>query len=316
MSSEKESVVSACKSCGPRINHDEIHSHHESGDDSYHCSTYYRIIRCKGCGAVSFLYEFLDFEQAYHNSEGEFEYDTKIENYPRFIQGHKEIDGIWFVPNIVSEIYTQSLIAIRESASILAGIGLRSTIEAICNERKIPGRNLEIRISKLAASGLISKKDADRLHAIRFMGNDAAHDIKGATSNQLNVALKIVEHLMQTIYVLEKEADGSLDTTISSFDEFEKILNDHVADIKEISDVTLGSILGKDARRIYACFGALETELIGKIKSGEYNGLELGKTEAIGKPPKDMQFYTISAKSIEAAESGRRALGPRPPRAF
>ncbi|WP_140386550.1 DUF4145 domain-containing protein, partial [Vibrio parahaemolyticus] len=66
----------------------------------------------------------------------------------------------------------------RDEAYTLAGIGFRATIEAVCNDQSIQGKELSTRINNLASNGLISKKDSTRLHSIRFLGNDAAHDIK------------------------------------------------------------------------------------------------------------------------------------------
>jgi hypothetical protein len=45
-------------------------------------------------------------------------------------------------PGVVRDIYEQSIQAIKNQANTLAGIGLRATIEAICNEQSVAGRTL------------------------------------------------------------------------------------------------------------------------------------------------------------------------------
>ena len=63
-------------------------------------------------------------------------------------------------------------------------------IEGVCNDRGIKDgnvtdangvtkrkNNLEGRINGLAEKGLISTQQAETLHQIRFLGNDAAHEL-------------------------------------------------------------------------------------------------------------------------------------------
>jgi hypothetical protein len=85
---------------------------------------------------------------------------------------------------------------------------------------KIKGKTLEARISKLATQ--------ERLHAIRFLGNDAAHEIKKPTDKQISVALRIIEHLITTVYILDEEAKGKLDTIVVDLADFKKLLEVHL----------------------------------------------------------------------------------------
>ena len=175
---------------------------------------------------------------------------------------------------------------------------MRACIEAVCNDMSIDGRSLEVRINKLASGGFISRKDAERLHGIRFMGNDAAHEIKLPKKESLSVALKIVEHLLSSVYILEKEIEGKIEASISDYLRFEKLLENKLTGYKEKDEYPLAQYLEKDIRRVSASIILLETELKAKITSGEYKILALGKVDYF-KGSKDKLQHYILLKKVE-----------------
>lgn len=175
---EKEKqVYHSCASCDRDTWHSVLEQYVES-EYEYQMDTIYQIVQCCGCHTVSFRKVVRDYESAYPIDDNEWDVPEDISCFPSILKGHRELEDVWDLPDTVREIYTQSIQAIKDNSNILAGIGLRATIEAICNDRGITGRTLEKRIDSLAKGGLISQKDTERLHAIRFLGNDAAHEIK------------------------------------------------------------------------------------------------------------------------------------------
>lgn len=192
---------------------------------------------------------------------------------------------------LVDEVYEEAVAAIREEAHILAGLGLRATIEAICNDLKITGRNLEVRISHLASQGYVSVKDAARLHGIRFLGNDAAHEITKPEKRQIEIALKIVDHFISTIYILSIEADKALDTAINTFEEFRSILSRKLRNFATGDELPLAAYFGKDVRRLLGGLSTLEAELIARINSGENMGVTLGKIDVHQFTPTALQHF-------------------------
>lgn len=267
--------------------------HTEDGNEEYHCAIYYMVIQCRGCENTSFRYVFRDYEVAFPISNHEWDVPETIETYPKFIKGHHELVGTNYVPDIVREVYEESLTAIQEGAGILAGLGLRGTIEAICNNREISGRNLETRISRLATQGLISQKDAERLHAIRFLGNDAAHDIKKPSDNQIDIALKIIEHLITTVYILDAEAKGKLDTIVTDFEDFKTLLNKKLKNFASGDEYPLAKFLEKDVRRIQGSISQLESQLITEINTGIFTKLSVGKVDKFGSSPTHLQHFKL-----------------------
>jgi hypothetical protein len=85
---------------------------------------------------------------------------------------------------------------------VLAGVGLRALIEAICTDQKAKGRKLEKKIDAMASMGVLAKAQSDLLHSHRFLGNVAAHRIEAANPAELIAALDIAETMIKTIYIL------------------------------------------------------------------------------------------------------------------
>jgi hypothetical protein len=236
---------------------------------------------------------FVDLEAAFPIEDGEWDVPESIDYYPKFLRDHREIDGTKHLPKVVDAIYLETLCVLKEGALILAGLGLRGTIEAVCNDLKIKGGSLAVRINKLVTAGHISKNDAARLHGIRFMGNDAAHEIKRPKHESIRVALKIVEHLLQSAYILEKEASGNIDGAISDFEKFVDLLADNLKNFQSGDELPLAKILGKDVRRVSDSISSLETELITHIGSGAYSKLAAGKIAVYQNSKQPLQHFVI-----------------------
>lgn len=300
-------TTSYCRVCQHTTNH-EIYAEksQSSSPDDYPESVSYQIVECLGCTTISFRQVTFDYGSAYpknhdyEDDDNEWIVPEDVSVFPKFIKNHKSLEW-WALPDIVRKIYQELLEAFRSNEKILAGLGLRATIEAVCNDLNIDGKSLEARINKLATNGYISKKDAERLHGIRFMGNDAAHEIKMPQEESLSVALKIVEHLLSSVYILEKEIEGKIEVSISDYLRFVHLLESKVANYSIGDEYPLVAYLRKDIRRVSNSIAALESELINKINSGEYSILKLGKVESFQNSKEKLQHYIVS-KKVDVSE--------------
>jgi hypothetical protein len=196
---------------------------------------------------------------------------------------------------------------------ILAGVGLRTTLEAICKEQGITGRDAMKKIDQLASRGLITKKDAERLHGIRFLGNDAAHDMRPPTLGQLRVALKIVDHLLNSLYVFENEIRGQLDHVISNIEDLVSLLTGKLIHFEIGDQKSLRSLLGRDARRLLGeSHALLESQLKERITTGAYSHLELSTVAEVGEEKEKVQLYRVVSKGPARAKpfAALKALDP------
>lgn len=272
-----QTIESYCRNCYKNTNHKILPKHDVRDPEGYY-EISYQIVECQGCQTISFRKVFKDFEKHYHLGNDTYEIPEDVTIYPKSIKGHKEIDDLYMLPKIVGIIYSEILIAIRENSKLLAGLGLRTAIEAVCDDLKIKETNLVGKIEQLETKKYISKNDADRLHGIRFMGNDAAHQFITPEYDSLYVALEIVEHLINSVYILEKKASRNIETTISKYETFENLLNKSLKDFNVGDEYPLSEYLGSDKRRIMkSSLSKFEQELISKIDSGEFTKLSKGK---------------------------------------
>lgn len=286
-------IKSYCRDCCKNTNHNVLSEHTDAYREEYSCDISYQILQCLGCDTKSFRNVFYDLEAAYPTDENNWEVPEEVTVYPKAVEGHKEIKNLWDLPDIVRTIYSEVLTALRENSKVLAGLGLRAVVEAVCNDLTIPGRNLEVRINKLVSSGYISKNDAERLHGIRFMGNDAAHDIKTPKSTTLSVALQIVEHLMASVYILENQANGNIESTVSRYEVFENLLSEKLKNFSSGDEYPIAKYLGKDMRRVKESISKLEQELISKIDSGEYTKLSVGKLDTYQSSESQLRHFIV-----------------------
>ena len=166
----------------------------------------YYVVQCQGCKTVSFCEEYQCSEDFYFDKEGEEHPSNFQKVYPGRIAGRPELDEIYDLPHGVAQIYKQTHEALCNKLLILTGIGLRAIVEAVCLERNAKGHNLLEKIDDLVAQGIITKDSAEILHSIRLMGNEAAHETKANTEEELFTAFEVVEHLLKTVYIIPRKA--------------------------------------------------------------------------------------------------------------
>jgi hypothetical protein len=164
----------------------------------------YQIIECNGCEAISyrnidFLNNFMyidDFTGKYEFSNGKsFEtyFPERLENSIL----EKRIVGM---PNLLRRAYQEVIQCYQSDLRILCSAGLRAMIEGICNHYKIVGNNLKERIDALGKSGLISAELSNSLHAHRFLGNNAMHQLSFAEKDELKDAIELIEITIETLF--------------------------------------------------------------------------------------------------------------------
>ncbi|HEK0602067.1 MULTISPECIES: DUF4145 domain-containing protein [Proteus] len=285
-----EQVKNKCNRCKLTTNHDVLFDEISVGDpDDYRFVENYRVVKCCGCDNISFRYEFHDEEAAYPIGEDEWEVPSDIDIYPPLSINNINTTSL---PNTVRNIFNETCAAISNKSLTLAGVGLRATIEAVCIEQTISGKELKTKINNLSSKGLISKKDCGLLHSIRFIGNDAAHEIIQPSIQSLNEALAIIEHMLQSIYIFDKSSN-SLPRVIENYSGFIKLLNKCLNDFESGVEVPIQAFLKKEMRRVSENIKEFESELVSEIKKGKYTKLKIGKYEKYQGSSQDVQHFIV-----------------------
>ncbi len=167
----------------------------------------YETIRCLGCDNVSFRIASGNSEDYYHDDEGHSFYPETEEIYPSRLMGRVPLKDMYSLPDKVRLIYKETHAALCTKLKVLAGVGIRALVEAVCSEEKAKGGNLEKKIDDLVEKNILTKKNAEVLHRTRLLGNKAAHESSAPADSELDVAFDIVENLLETVYIIPKKAE-------------------------------------------------------------------------------------------------------------
>ena len=203
----------ACQSCAGKTSHKALVTvdvRGSEGDSHYSLdwSTDYQIVQCQGCKTLSFRIAGTNSEDCFEINPGEWEYPVAEKLYPPRIEGRKGLgDETVYLPAKVRLIYGETLTALSVQSPILAAIGLRALIEAVCEDREAKGADLFKKIDNLVEQRVLTPAGVSILHKIRALGNAAAHEAKPHSEKQLALAMDIVEHLLKDVYILPKQAE-------------------------------------------------------------------------------------------------------------
>lgn len=267
-----------CRNCtGERkhkILHEKIISNKEDKDEEEWFSFIdkYMIIECCGCSNISFVNVYGDetmIRDNFYNGQSEYYNNTTI--YPPYLADYNELSNTHHVPTIILSIYNETIEAIKSNCYLLAGGGSRAVIEAICKNLNINKKTLEQKIDELNTLGHLTLKETQRLHAVRFLGNDSLHEMQKPTLIQLKVILEIINHLLNNLYIQDKIIEPSLDVLVCDFESFLILLNKRLSNETHNSTKSLLEILGKSKRLMKPeNIRMFEEELLKLISKGEY----------------------------------------------
>lgn len=289
--SDTNVIYSNCRSCARRTRHDILFERVDNNNASvFNERDTWQIIQCLGCLTIGSRHKYEDFDDVQENSEGKATHAITIRTYPRVLSNHKGPSASYYLPAVIKKVYEQTLRALAEQANVLASIGLRACIEAVCNELKIAAVSLEKRIDLLLKAGYVSNGDKKRLHAIRFLGNDAAHEIREPDPVEIRIALEIVEHLLNTVFILESRA-RRLELVAETYEDFVKLLHTNAAKHNSEKAISLVGLLGRQRRLVGQQIDVFELQLKTDVINGALAYLALGQIESIG--GKDVQLYKI-----------------------
>lgn len=199
----------SCKKCDGKTNHKVLSSveNHWFLGDFIQGIDKFEIASCCGCGDISFRFSSTNTEDIICDGEtGETEYVETEELYPNRVVGRRQVSETYFLPNLILKIYKETQGALSGKFNILASIGIRALVEAICKNCNAMGNNLEDKINNLVTIGILTKANADVLHETRILGNRAVHEMTAPNPEDLNIAMDIVGSLLKTVYIIPEKA--------------------------------------------------------------------------------------------------------------
>ncbi|SEB69389.1 protein of unknown function [Maribacter dokdonensis] len=241
-----------CNNCKGNRNHKELFEKKIRGgeDDGFVWIEKFKVIECLGCNNISFLKVYGDISMVDYDHHGNpIHYDEETV-YPYYLEKGEEIKYQHHLPSTIKIIYQETISAFKADSYILTAGGLRAIIEAICNHLKIKNDNLEKRIDSLHKKGHLTLSESKRLHSIRFLGNDALHEMAKPKKEHLYLLLEIVNHLLANLFINDKIIKGKVATIIDKYEEFVNLIENLISDELIKKEMTLSNLLGKSKRLI------------------------------------------------------------------
>jgi hypothetical protein len=204
-----------CAQCNRPTKHKILASADIQGEELFppHGSVEYwlqhQVIQCQGCEQISYRTVTGNSEDFDVSEFGEWTANETVQLFPTRSAGRNQMKDAHLFPPNVQRIYEETIGAMNNDQTILAGIGIRALIETLCRDKKATGRNLMEQIDDLTKQGVLTTDGAAILHKLRTLGNTAAHEVKPHTQKQLGLALDVVEHLLMGVYVLPARASST-----------------------------------------------------------------------------------------------------------
>lgn len=211
----KKNIKCFCNICKIQTNHLIIFDLCEKGSeiDEYGVSWKddYQIIKCINCNSISFRKDGWFSEYCDYSPDGDD--GTYEELYPNSKENCREELKYDFLPYSLSDIYPEVIKSYNQKIYILCAAGIRALLEGICKERNIKNgkvsdangiertkKDLEGRIYGMFQAHIINIQEFNALHELRFLGNDAIHDLETPSKSDLDNAIDIIEHIIEDIY--------------------------------------------------------------------------------------------------------------------
>ena len=210
-----EIIRTYCNKCGQNMNHQVLMDYCESGveilgsdfnimhgriDYTANFRNDYQIIKCTGCDIVSYRSSNYFSEYDDIDSNGTWE-----ERYPALKRKKKK--DFKYLPSTLTQIYDEVIIAYNNDNFILCAAGIRAILEGICKDKDITDGNLEDKIKSMRGQGFVTQQYESILHKLRFLGNEALHELQKPTQEEIDAALDIIEHIIESLYEILGKAD-------------------------------------------------------------------------------------------------------------
>ena len=155
---------------------------------------------CSGCNDITL--EVRSTNSSAVERDGSYIYSVRL--YPEREETKVYEKRFYKIPQKLHIIYGEIIEAFNKESFVLCAIGLRTLIEGIAADLDISERNLERKIDGL--NHVLPENIVKNLHNLRFMGNEAAHEITAPSEQELRLAIDICEDILNFLYDLNYKA--------------------------------------------------------------------------------------------------------------
>ena len=210
-----------CLVCKHETKHMVVASLDKSGNAGNHLEGWdvnwvdrHQVAECQGCSTITFRQTSWFSEGDDGTTERLYPLRNEAGIFPRLLQN---------VPSNLRRIYNELIDCFNAESNTLCAAGLRALVEGICADQKILDgpvvvplkgggtkivrkKDLAGRLAGLHEKGMLTEASIQTLHENRYMGNSAVHELARPTSEDLQLAVEIVEHILEALYEMPEKA--------------------------------------------------------------------------------------------------------------
>lgn len=206
-----------CPECGPNRNADVVGHYQMRDHDEEHlvwAKTDYRILRCRGCGAVYFQTDYIysedvEFSINPHTGEHEATIPNKVTHWPAPSK-RKQPDwagGLFIVDNDLHSLFDDIYVALNSDLRALSAIGIRTAFDRASELLGVnPAKNFAEKLTELVQIGKIGESERDTLNILIDAGSAAAHRGWKPEPRELDAMMSIIEAFLYRAFILDAEA--------------------------------------------------------------------------------------------------------------
>lgn len=266
-----------CPACKRKTNHIILAKAKNSWsdkEDGYYLVHTYRLVQCCGCEHVSFNLVCDGTEYEYYEPDGDQSTRPEYFTFPRKENEIEPIKDNWSIPAQISIPYHEAIKCINADCYLLAALGFRTTVEAICLDKSVNGGDLNTKIDNLQSAGVITKTNCERLHEARFMGNESAHEMKTPGKQQLLLVMEVINNILDNLYVIDKKCKEIFDFRFKDFNHFMNIISANITNYKQGDVTTIYGFLPEDRKYKREDILTFQSQLQDLIDKGSFTKLK------------------------------------------
>ena len=184
-----------CNDCGRKTDHVVLKSHTSSGADQKSetwWETRYDMMECCGC-------HFISLKRTFSFSEYD---EPEVEYFPPPVSRRKPEWALRFLPSGLRELTSEIYSALHANNRRLATMGARAMLDMAIVDSVGDVGTFHDKLDALQSKGLIAEQQRQFVEAALEIGHAAGHRGHCPTAENLNLAMDIVENILQQIYVL------------------------------------------------------------------------------------------------------------------
>jgi hypothetical protein len=166
----------------------------------------YQTLECCGCGDVSFRLRYC-FGQRVQHDDDLFDEDLFDDTYYPPRVWRKKPVWISKLPDELRSLLDEVYTALQAGSRTLATMGARSVLDMVILERVGDRGSFKRKLEAMVAEGWVGLHDKDILYAALNAGNAAIHRGHIPTDSELTTVMNIVEHMLNSIYILPDDAN-------------------------------------------------------------------------------------------------------------